>query len=85
MLQDAQGRVPVRHGPCKQDHSFLENDMTEDKQTSERLGQPDTKAHDKMQGDKLNSGAKPEQSGTGTQHQDESEKQLPDNQAGGGV
>lgn len=59
--------------------------MTEDKQTSERLGQPDTKAHDKMQGDKLNSGARPAQSGTGAQHQDESDKQVLDNQSGGGV
>lgn len=59
--------------------------MTEDKKASERLGQPDTKAHDKMQGDKLNSGARPAQAGANGQHRDDSQEQVPDDQAGGGV
>lgn len=44
---------------------LTENDMTDEKKTSERLGTPDTGAHDKMHGDKLRSGGVPARPGTG--------------------
>jgi hypothetical protein len=58
--------------------------MMEEKQTSERLGTPDTGAHDKMQGDKLKSGGVPARPGTGDR-QDKQDEGVSEDQVGGGV
>ena len=60
--------------------------MTNERQESERLGTPDTKAHDKMHGDKLKSGGTPARPGTGDATESRrDEEQAADDQVGGGV
>ena len=65
---------------------FLENDMTDEKQGPDRLGKPDTGAHDKMHGDKLKSAGVPAHPGTGGAKENKpSEDEVSDDQVGGGV
>lgn len=60
--------------------------MTNEKQEAERLGMPDTRAHDKMQGDKLKSGGVPARPGTGNKSESKlDEDQVSDGQVGRGA
>jgi|GEM_PF-3141782 len=62
--------------------------MTDEKQAGERLGTPDTGAHDKMHGDKLKSGGVPARAGTGDPTGGKAGKpddEVSEDQAGGGV
>lgn len=60
--------------------------MTDDKQGTERLGTPDTGAHDKMHGDKLKSAGVPVRPGTSDRSEDKaSDDDVSDDQVGGGV
>jgi len=60
--------------------------MTDEKQGSERLGTPDTGAHDKMHGDKLKSAGVPERPGTGGGKENaSSDDDVSEDQVGGGV
>lgn len=59
--------------------------MTDEKQGSERLGTPDTGAHDKMHGDKLKSAGVPERPGTGGKESAPGDGEVSEDQVGGGV
>ena len=62
-----------------------ERDMNDEKPGSERLGTPDTGAHDKKHGDKLKSPGKPVKPGTGEAAEDWKDAEVPDDPTGGGV